>query len=212
MESLRDHALVVIGPSNRVESTTPAAERWLEELAELGPPDPARLPHTVQAIANEARRLAKSEENSGQSQSRARTRHGEWVTLHASIVGEGADQRVIVFIEPSGPWEVASLILRAYGLTRREGELVRLVLHGFDTEQAADILNISPYTVQDHLKSIFAKIGVGSRKELVARLFFTHYLPRIQSGLFLGPDGWFVERNDQLVVGPESRARLGSQR
>ena len=124
------------------------------------------------------------------SRSRARTRSGQWVTLHASVL-EGPTERVAVFIEPSRPLEVASLILQAYGLTKREGEVVRLVLHGLDTEQIAEVLRLSHYTVQDHLKSIFDRVGVSSRKEVVARIFFTHYLPRMSNPI--GPDGWFAD-------------------
>ena len=109
------------------------------------------------------------------------------------MLGEGGRQ-VAILIEPSGPLEVASLILEAYGLTHREGQLVHCVLHGFDTEQIAELLGISAYTVQDHLKRVFDKVGVRSRKGLVSRLFFKHYLPRMQQGLPLGPDGWFLER------------------
>jgi hypothetical protein len=46
--------------------------------------------------------------------------------------------------------------------------------------------------VQDHLKSIFEKVGVATRGELVARLFFEHYLPRLGGGAPLGSDGWFA--------------------
>jgi DNA-binding CsgD family transcriptional regulator len=190
LASLTDRALLVLGASNTVESATPEAQRLLEDLAEEGPPDPANVPHTIQAVALEARRRARDANEEGLvSRSRARTRRGQWVTLHASTLG--SSEQVAVFVEPSRPLEIASLILRAYGLTKREGEIVRLVLHGLDTEQIAEALGISLYTVQDHLKSIFDKAGVSSRKELVARIFFTHYLPRMSSRI--GPDGWFAD-------------------
>ena len=34
-------------------------------------------------------------------------------------------------------------------------------------------------TVQDHLKAIFEKVGVHSRKDLMRQVFFEHFLPRI---------------------------------
>lgn len=182
---LQSRAIVVIDANDRIASATAHAAQLLALLAEHGPADPYGVPHSVQAAVHEARRA----DASAQREARTRLHDGRWVTIRASAVGE----QVVVVIEPSGPLEVASLILRAYGLTRREGELVRWILHGFDTHQIAETLAISPYTVQDHLKAIFDKVGVASRKELVARLFFTHYLPRIQSGTATGPDGWFVD-------------------
>jgi Bacterial regulatory proteins, luxR family len=67
----------------------------------------------------------------------------------------------------------------------------KLVAQGLSTSEIAARLYFSPYTVQDHLKSIFAKVGVGTRGELVARLFFDHYAPRLASGAPVGSDGWF---------------------
>ena len=46
--------------------------------------------------------------------------------------------------------------------------------------------------MQDHLKAIFEKVGVSTRGELVARLFFDHYAPRLATGQRVGSDGWFA--------------------
>ncbi len=49
------------------------------------------------------------------------------------------------------------------------------MVDGSDAVEIARTLFLSPHTVRDHLKAIFAKMGVGSRGELVARLFADHY-------------------------------------
>lgn len=61
-------------------------------------------------------------------------------------------------------------MLAAYGLSRREAEVATLVLRGTSTREIADALHISGHTVQDHLKAVFDKIGVRSRRDLVGRL------------------------------------------
>ena len=67
----------------------------------------------------------------------------------------------------------------AYGLTPREREVTRLVAEGLSTDAIAARLYLSPWTVQDHLKAIFAKIGVSTRGELVARVYFQRRTPRL---------------------------------
>ena len=70
--------------------------------------------------------------------------------------------------------------MSAYGLTERERDVTRLILQGSSTTQIAKELAVSPHTVQQHLKSIFDKTGVHSRRDLVSTVFFTHYEPRFR--------------------------------
>ena len=96
-------------------------------------------------------------------------------------------------LEPSAPHDLTALALEAYSLSSRERQVVELVLLGYSTAEIGERLFLSPYTVQDHLKAVFDKTGVRSRRELAADLFFRHYLPRIERGSALNPDGWFAQ-------------------
>ena len=60
---------------------------------------------------------------------------------------------------------------------------------GLSTKALADRLFLSPWTVQDHLKSIFDKTGTNSRRELRARIFFEEYLPRINTRTPIAANG-----------------------
>ena len=58
---------------------------------------------------------------------------------------------------PAGPR--LDLFARSLGLSHRERQLLTLLGRGADTRDIAVEMAISDYTVQDHLKSIFAKTG-----------------------------------------------------
>jgi DNA-binding CsgD family transcriptional regulator len=101
---------------------------------------------------------------------RLRDGHGRWAVLRASpLVGAGDDQ-IVVAIEPASGEQLQGLLFTAYGLTSRERDICHDVMAGRSTADIAEHLFISAHTVQDHLKSVFAKVGVRSRGELVARL------------------------------------------
>ena len=112
--------------------------------------------------------------------------------MRASVLGAGGDARTVVMIEPTGAPELAPLIAEAYGLTTRERAVTQLIARGLSTSEIAPRLFLSPYTVQDHLTSIFEKVAVTSRGELVAHLYFQQYAPRLASQTPVGSDGWFA--------------------
>jgi DNA-binding CsgD family transcriptional regulator len=102
------------------------------------------------------------------------------VVLHRASLVSGGAARTAVIVEPAHPARIAPLLMAAYGLTDREQEVARLVLQGESTTGIAERLTVSPHTVQQHLKGIFEKTGVRSRRELTGKVFFAHYEPRLR--------------------------------
>ena len=163
--------LVVIDPHGEVDALSESATSWLQELDEGAD----ELPAAVLSTAKAARSAGPGETP---IRSRVRTAAGRWVVLHGSRVADATD-RVTVIIAPATPMDVVELLLGAYGLTARESEVADLVMRGRSTAQISAALFITPYTVQDHLKAIFEKVGVHNRKDLMGHVFFEHFLPRI---------------------------------
>jgi PAS domain S-box-containing protein len=56
------------------------------------------------------------------------------------------------------------------GLSPREMEILTQILSAHRVPQIAQALHISPHTVRNHLKSIFAKVGVSSQAELIRKV------------------------------------------
>ena len=104
--------------------------------------------------------------------------HAGWCSTAPALVGDGR-RRVAVIVEPADPARLSPLLMSAYGLTEREQDVTRLVLQGDSTPRSPSACR-SPQTVQQHLKSIFEKTGVRSRRELVGKVFFAHYEPRLR--------------------------------
>jgi len=107
---------------------------------------------------------------------------GRWLTLRADVL----DESIAVSIEQCSPAERLDLFCRAFGLSPRETELLGLfcrafglspretellghVVKGNDTGQVAKLMSLSEHTVQDHLKSIFAKSSTRTRKVLISQ-------------------------------------------
>ena len=170
--------VVVFAPNGDPESISPSAQRWIADLSEEPSPAQPTDSRIVQIVAERARSLGTGQDPLGfAARARAQTRSGNWLLLYGTPLAGGADGRVAVIIQPAPASEVAPLVALAYGLTSRECEIARLCMQGTSTKKMAHALNVSPYTIQDHLKSIFAKTGVRTRGELVGQVFLEHYIP-----------------------------------
>ncbi|MGW4528671.1 helix-turn-helix transcriptional regulator [Amycolatopsis sp. NPDC004378] len=153
-------AIVVVGPDGRQRAATAAAAAWQAELDEIAP---GRFAVLLRAVVAGARA-------SGSFRARVRDAHGGWILLQASrLLGEDDDETAVTVGRASGA-ELLGVLLAAYGLTARERDVCREVLAGRSTSDISARLGISAHTVQDHLKSVFAKVDVRSRGELTAKL------------------------------------------
>jgi DNA-binding CsgD family transcriptional regulator len=157
------------------------AGRWLAELpsdqaTESG--SPIDIPIWMRVLVISAGAVTHGA-GDGTARARVRLDRGRWLVCHASCLRDedGDVTSVGVAVEPAAPAEIAPLIVAAYDLSPREEEITRLVARGLGTADIAAGLFLSAHTVRDHLKTIFQKVRVSSRGELVAKLFADHYEP-----------------------------------
>jgi len=62
------------------------------------------------------------------------------------------------------------LAMKNHNLSKRENEVVELLLQGKNNKQIAMALGISPSTVEFHLKNVYAKLEMRSRTEVILKL------------------------------------------
>lgn len=161
--------VAVLGPTGKLMSVDSRGEAVLDELAETIP-SPNGIPTGFIAVAEHARGLAATGRAGLPSRSRVRTHRGRWLTLHATVLDGSPSGQVAIVAAPATPSEILPMALMGMGLSAREQDVAVLVLRGHDTATISRTLYITPATVQDHLKSIFTKSGVRSRREFAARL------------------------------------------
>jgi DNA-binding CsgD family transcriptional regulator len=166
-------------------AVTSTAQRWLAEINDGH--DPARaLPWAVLSLATRA--------VGGEHEprfARVRTRAGRWISLYAERLATDPVQ-VTMIIEPCRPTEIAQIIADAYQLTPRERDIVGLLSTGHSRADIARLLVVSSHTVDDHIKRVYGKLGVRSRPELTAKIFFDQHIPRIHHDVPVGGTGWFL--------------------
>ncbi len=99
---------------------------------------------------------------------------GGWIGVHASPLQGAEGPQVAVILDAADATQLSSLVLAARGLTHAQSRVAALVLQGRSTRSIVAELEISANTVQEHLRAVFDKFGIGSRRELVAELSGRH--------------------------------------
>jgi DNA-binding CsgD family transcriptional regulator len=156
--------VIVLNPDLSLLSWTAGARTWIDAL-------PAAklfsawgmLPAVVYPVAT----LSRSPETAPTAHALERAADGRWVMIEAAPL-EGDDGKIAVTVRGAAPTETFDVFCRGYAFTQRERDVVGALIAGLDTRAITERLFISRHTVQDHLKSVFRKIGIHSRRELLA--------------------------------------------
>ena len=163
-------AVLILSPELEVRAQTAETNEYLRLLI---PPDPERRPIPAAAYNVGAQLLAVE---AGVDQhppwARVHLSLGVWLTLRAArleVPERAGTPDIAVTIEKSSPMERLDLFSRACSLSAREVELLGHLMLGADTHLTAQRMFVSENTVQDHLKSIFAKTATTNRRTLMAR-------------------------------------------
>jgi DNA-binding NarL/FixJ family response regulator len=162
--------VLVLSADLEVKAQTPETQQYLQILI---PPEDDRPPVPAGAYNVAAQLLAlEAGIDDHPPVTRVHLKSSTWLTLRAARIGVEhgtTDERdIAVTIELTTPAERLSLFARACGLTPREQDLLRLLATGADTRGIAKQMFVSEHTVQDHLKSIFAKSGTRNRRALLS--------------------------------------------
>jgi DNA-binding CsgD family transcriptional regulator len=160
-----DAGIVLLDDQLQLVSMNAAAEHWFAAISDSLWPTSFELPVPVYTVAA---RLDQDGDDAARPEVRVRTGAGDWALIHAYRMTGPSGRQTAVVIEPASSQQLTSILLAARGLTPAQERIAALVLRGLPTREISAAAHVSPHTVQEHLKAIFDKFGVRSRRELVS--------------------------------------------
>lgn len=171
---LPQQAVLTLDESMAVVGQTASAGEWLGLLQ----PGPRPFQGVPAEVLNVAAQLAAGEAgvDSHPALSRVPLGSGDWALLRATRMEgttapeggrPGAAPPLAVTIQDCPAVDRLEVFARCFALTRQQHRLLGLAAGGLSTAELAAAMLISPYTVQDQFKAVFAACGVRSRSALL---------------------------------------------
>jgi DNA-binding CsgD family transcriptional regulator len=158
--------VIVLGGDLSIVTWTASARAWLDALPSAGVYAAFGI---LPAMVYPAATLSRSPDTANRAHALERCIDGRWVMIEAAALEGRADGQVVVTLRAATTSDTFDRLCRIHGISQRERHVVAGILDGLDTRALSERLFISRHTVQDHLKSVFEKIRVHSRRELLAK-------------------------------------------
>jgi DNA-binding CsgD family transcriptional regulator len=160
--------IVLVGDGGDIRFATPAGEHWLDALGDWDGGLPASVWATMAALRQQdAGPAAIVTVPTATGQAR----------VEASASGQAGLTAIVIAAESPPPLPD---IPPGWGLTPQERSIVEQLAAGKSNAQIAAAIFVSDNTVEWHLRSVYDKLGVHSRQEVMAALFRQTMLPSIE--------------------------------
>jgi DNA-binding CsgD family transcriptional regulator len=165
----RAQARLVLDDDLQILQQTAPVDQHLRALLPTAP-DLSPVPAAALNVAAQLQAVESGADHH-QPSARAHLTGGPWISVRASrLTGPAREHGTIaITIETLALSEHVDLFACVTVLTPRERQLLHLLTNGADNATIARFMIISLFTVQDHLKSIYAKSGARTRTELIAQ-------------------------------------------
>jgi DNA-binding NarL/FixJ family response regulator len=151
--------LLAFSETGNVLWTTPQAGRL------LAGPDGAEL----LAVANNVREWAATNGGFGELAGRSLAIAAMAAPLQLTCLGAIGPDEYLFRLSSEEPQHHEQALSRQFGLTLREGEVLMWIARGKANRDIAEILGLSPRTVNKHLEQVYAKLGVENRASAAIR-------------------------------------------
>lgn len=154
-----ERGTITFGPGDRVREMNEQARKWIDKYWGGRPRSPNDLP-------NELRRWLFAQDQGMAANDRNFPRpHTPLIVArdHSRLIiraYSGASHRLVVIEEQHTR---TAAVLKPFGLSRRERQILAWVAEGKTNAEIADILGIRARTVGKHLEHVFVKLGVETR-------------------------------------------------
>nr|SBO97124.1 putative transcriptional regulator [Nonomuraea gerenzanensis] len=164
--------VIMVGPDHTVRSVSPQARAWMRQMwpgLGSGVPDWIADAFWV-GLSLHARTHARDARAWAPLLCTPTANFGRSILIHAQPLDDRGEGDVAILVQAAA----GSLLLPSfcdwYGITARERRVLEHLHDGAAPKQIARALDVSAYTVNDHLKSVYGKTRAQGRDELIAAI------------------------------------------
>ncbi len=154
--------LFAVSRQGKIMWATPQAQKLLADSLAAGPGDELELPQPLLQWLDQSQKAGTA------SKAQAMASFPDNPLLQLQYMGKSGPNEFLLRLAKDATPDLPARFSSELGLTTREGEVLSWLSKGKTNRDIAQILGLSPRTVDKHLEQIYAKLGVENRTAAAA--------------------------------------------